>query len=136
MVELLNFEDVRQWSSNGKKPFPSRIGLAYGNIGARRDHRKAVINVDLFPGSMDIRDEVADELRTEYREYLKTAAPRKGRISDFHSHFNRTSIWFEVRPGDAGVWFRKLLTVLSEPECIVRTPEPFEDFYERLDETA
>jgi hypothetical protein len=136
MQNPLNFEDVRKRSSNGKKRIRCRIGLAYGDISTRRDHRRAVINIDLFPGSMDLKVEAADALRTEYEEYMKAAAPRKGRITNLHSHFNRRTIWFEVRPEDAGTWFRKVLAVLSDPEFVVRAPEPFEGFYKTLEQMA
>lgn len=131
----LNFEDVRKLSSNGKKPVRTRIGLAYGDLRIRREHRKASINIDLFPGSMDLKAEPAQRLREEYWKYLETAAPRKGRISNLHSHFNRTSIWFEVRQEDAGAWFRRVLGVLNDPNSVERHPEPFEGFYKMFDDS-
>lgn len=132
MTNNLNFEDVRKLSSNGKKPVRRRIGLVYADISTRREHRKAVINIDLFPGMMNLRREVANRLRSEYWEYAKFAAPRKKRISDFHSHINIRSIWFEVRQEDAGTWLRKILNCLHDPESVEREPEPFEGFYELL----
>jgi hypothetical protein len=83
---------------------------------------------------MDLQDEAADALKDEYLTYLDEVSPRKGRVSSLHSHFNRTSIWFDVRPQDAGEWFRKIIAVLESPEKVVRSPEPFHGYYKLLEE--
>lgn len=123
MVNELSFESVRKLSSNGKKPFPAKIGEVTVRVGARREARLARIDFDLYLGCMQVKEGSLERLRAEYQDYLRTASPRKGRISDFNSHFSRRTIWFEVRQADAGGWFNRIKCVLSDPEQVVVDPE-------------
>src|SRR5689334_15296322 len=108
------FEEVRVLSRNGKERIRVLIYGSSVECRAKAHGTRAQIDFDLFSCNYDLSRESQDKLWTEYNEYRRESRFK----SRMHSHFSRTSIWFDVHRDDAEIWFQKLLSELQDPTAI------------------
>lgn len=108
------FAEIRDSSKNGKQRV--RV-LIYGtSVECRAIARgtRAQIDFDLFSCNYDLQSAAQDRLWHGYEAYCN----EKGFKSKIDSHFNRTSIWFEVLRDDAEIWFQRILAELRDVQNV------------------
>lgn len=108
------FEEIRKWTRNGKERVRILIYATSVECRAIAKGKRAQIDFDLYSCNYDLQSTTQERLRQEYNEYCRRTNLRP----KFHSHFSRTSIWFEVHRDDAETWFQRILNELRDVQNV------------------